>query len=413
MTDAPSSAAGEWRRGWPLVAASVMGVALNAATLYSIGLFVMPLDAEFGWTRAQALSGLSFSAFVIFLLVGPLGAAIDRFNARAIALPGVVLCALGIAGFSFATPDVRVWMALWGFFAIGDAMVAPTVWLAAVSGGFTAHRSLAISIVLCGAGLASVVAPIASRWLIDAYGWRMAFRLLALFWGGACLFLSLPFFVDRRRPREPRADAPAAEPLAARLRKLVGSPAFLKIAVAVFCVVTVTGGLLVNLAPLLIDGGVPRARAAGVVGLAGFGVLAGKLSVGWLFERVPSAAVTTGAMLIWAAACVSFHFVGLGIGFALVGSVALGVCLGGMLAITACLTARLFDPAAFGSVFGALLSVMSLAGIVGPVAAGAAYDALHSYEALLGAGLASAIIAALLLRSLEPPARAAVAEDAR
>jgi predicted MFS family arabinose efflux permease len=398
--DAGSRAA-EWRAAWPLVLAAAIGVSLQPAAMQSVGQFVMPLQDEFGWTRAQILSGVSLSAFIIFLTSGPIGRMVDRFDARRIAILGVILCGLSVAALSLTSGDVRLWLLLWGLYAITAGLIAPTVWIAAVSGAFPRGLNLAMSVVLCGAGLATVVGPIASRWLIDAFGWRPAFQLLGLSWGGVSLALTLAFFFDRRPGRAAAGPAHAAAPSGSKLLKLLGSPAFLTLAAAIFGVTAAMSSLLINLSPLLVDGGTSRAQAANIASLAGLGMILGKLSVGWLFEHVRPLVVTTGTMVALGLACLLFQHVGWGDAPAMAAALALGLSIGGMMAITACMTARLFAQEDFGTVYGSLVSAMALGGIVGPVAAGYTYDVFKSYDVLLWAGVGAAAGAAVLLGVLD------------
>ena len=130
---APSTAAAEWRRGWPLVLASASGISLTAIHIYSTGLFFEPLEAEFGWTRTQLASGLTLVSIVGVLFSPVAGFLVDRWNARRVALPGVIVYTGGVMALSLATPSIASWRLLWIFVAIGSLLLKPTVWSAAVS----------------------------------------------------------------------------------------------------------------------------------------------------------------------------------------------------------------------------------------------------------------------------------------
>src|SRR5687767_2057233 len=102
MTHAKETAAQEWRSGWKLVLASSIGFSFFAVLLGATGLFMGPLTDEFGWSRTLLSSGPSIASFVTAALSPFYGALIDRYGARKLALPGIVLTTLAICAFSFA-----------------------------------------------------------------------------------------------------------------------------------------------------------------------------------------------------------------------------------------------------------------------------------------------------------------------
>ena len=78
-----ASAAQEWRRSWTVVLAGALGFALSSVTTYSLGPFIAPLEAEFGWSRAEIASGMTLYAILGIVLAPLAGAVIDRLGARA------------------------------------------------------------------------------------------------------------------------------------------------------------------------------------------------------------------------------------------------------------------------------------------------------------------------------------------
>src|SRR5262245_39487345 len=95
-----SAARSEWVRDWPLILTAVIGMSLATVANYSVGQFMAPLENSFGWTRTQILAGVSISSFTMFALSGFMGRAIDRANARVLAIAGVMVCSLSFASFS-------------------------------------------------------------------------------------------------------------------------------------------------------------------------------------------------------------------------------------------------------------------------------------------------------------------------
>src|SRR6266849_4687022 len=159
--------------GWVIVGVGFVVTCIGLGTMLSLGVFLQPMSAAMGWSRA----GISMAALLSFLFMGVgsllWGALSDRFGARAVVLCGGVLLVAGLVSASQAATlgqfqllfGVAVGLAAGSFFAPLTAVT--TRW-------FTEHRSLAVALVSAGIGLgASTVGPLA-RYLITAYDWRTA-----------------------------------------------------------------------------------------------------------------------------------------------------------------------------------------------------------------------------------------------
>lgn len=72
---------GEWRH-WPALLASTLGITLAMMYVYSLGVMIAPLEAQFGWTRAQITSGPMVLAVLCLFLAPVMGLAIDRFGSH-------------------------------------------------------------------------------------------------------------------------------------------------------------------------------------------------------------------------------------------------------------------------------------------------------------------------------------------
>jgi MFS family permease len=170
---------GEWRRNWTMVLAALVGVSFATIPTMTLGMFMEPLQAEFGWTRTQISAGLTVFALANLPLMPLAGVLVDRFGARRVALPGLVLAGLAFAAFGLMRDSLAQWFATWILYTLVSLAVSMPVWTTAVSSAFTGNRGMAIAIVLCGSGLGQALGPVASRWLIDGFGWRVGYVALA------------------------------------------------------------------------------------------------------------------------------------------------------------------------------------------------------------------------------------------
>jgi MFS family permease len=396
-------------RAAPLLAACMVGSALPISSIYALGQFMAPLEHAFGWSRTQTSSGMTLGIALGIVLAPIVGRLVDKVNVRLIAIPGVALSALSLAAFSFANGNYSLWLELWIVNCGIGALIAPTIWLAAAGAAVSTRRNLALGLALCGTGVAAAVAPPLARALIDIYAWRTAYQLLALLWGGVALVLTALFFFDHR-PREGGAakHAPSAGHHAT-LRELFLTASFGKLALVVLASMSAIAAYMIHLAPSLVDGGLERGNAAAVAGAAGLSAIAGKLCVGWLFDRVSLRVVATGVMACLGVACVLLAIAHGQLILAIAGSVALGAAGGAMLTVTACVSAGQFDARDFGLVYGALASLTGIGGGLGPLAAGFLHDRLGSYVPGFWAGTVIAAGSALVLSTLSPEATPAVA----
>src|SRR5690606_3374777 len=107
----------EWRAHWLVVSASIVGIMISQLHLYSLGAMILPLEQEFGWSRAQISSGLLIISIVVCPLAPLMGIAVDRFGPRRIALWGVGFYSMSIALLSLAQQPMWTWWLLWTLLA--------------------------------------------------------------------------------------------------------------------------------------------------------------------------------------------------------------------------------------------------------------------------------------------------------
>ncbi|MBV1686215.1 MFS transporter [Novosphingobium sp. G106] len=396
------SARREWANNWPLVLCSLLGIPVPIFAIYSLGQFLPSLEHEFGWSRTETSAGMSAALILSFLVTPLAGRVVDRVNARRLVIPGIVLSALALAGFSLATASPALWLVIWACHALAAALIGPAVWLAVIAHAFDKGRSLAMAVALCGVSLPAAVAPPLARMLIDEFGWRSAYQLLAVVVALPAFFVCTVFFFDRRSFGESRhvgAPLPIVRP---PLRAIYLSPTFLKLAISVLVSFTASAGCLIHLAPALSDRGFSPMTAASIAGSAGLAAIPGKIALGALFDRAGTAVVSVGVMVTFALACALMALPSSSITIALTASLLMGICSGGLVALLACLTPRFFAPSVFGSVYAVLLSLTALGGALGPLLASVVHDAAGSYAPALWAAVVASLLSAILFAYAKP-----------
>ena len=404
MNGSSATAMQEWRRHGGLALSAMLGLSFISIASTSFGVFMTPLQQEFGWSRAQISFALTIAAIIGTPLAPFSGALADRFGSRRIAIPGLVIAMLVMAALSQVNASIYSWYFAWFTFSLVTIMTKQPVWATAVSGAFSVSRGLAIAIFLSGLGLAQTLSPILARILIDSFGWRGAYVGLAFGWGSITLLMVLLFFHDNFGKRAKPVPGAAAQllPGGLSLKEGLRDTRMQRITFAI-CIQAVMGAAAMShLVPILEWSGTSRASAAAISAILGVASISGKLVAGSLADIVRRSYLP--------AAC--FALPGLGYLLLLQGgnsamllSIAVfivGFGSGAAYHMTIFLTVQYSGLRHNGKIFGTMVGILGLAGGVGPLIAGLLYDMTSSYYLLLIAGLPLALLAGAGLLTLGP-----------
>jgi MFS family permease len=407
-----SSAAAEWRSGWPLVVACTIGLTLLSVGFISSGTFFHSLEQEFHWSRSTITSAFIVYAIPGTLLAPPVGVLLDRFGTRAVALPGAVLVGASIALFSTLDGSLIQWLAFWLLLASTTQLIMNSIWQAAISNHFHAGRKLALGIATMGTGIATFVAPLLANYLIEQYGWRDAYVILGLGWGGLVAVVGF-FMLHDHRSRRGRAKAAAAAPVAAltglSVRDGLRSAAFVRITAAVLICNLLNLALIVHLVELLHWGGLVRDTAVLVAASFGIAMLVGNLAFGLIGDRIPAKFLCATVVASPAISCaLLLHPTDSALQRALAVSI-FGLSCGMQGPAYTYLSTRYYGMKNFGAIRGFTTSGLAVAAAVAPFIGGVIYDRTHSYQALLIAGIPCLLVAGLLVLTLGPYPRFAPA----
>ena len=188
---------------WVIVAAGGLLGCVAIGAMFSLPVFLLPISRETGWS----VTGLS-TALTIGFLAMALGSMVwgnlsDRFGPRVVVLAGSTLLAASLALASQAT-SLLAFQLIFGV-ALGGAIAAIFApMMATVTGWFDTHRSLAVSLVSAGMGMAPVVMSPLAAWLITIYDWRTSMLIIS---GVAAVVMIPVSFLVRRPPALEAANA--------------------------------------------------------------------------------------------------------------------------------------------------------------------------------------------------------------
>lgn len=399
---APADAQAEWRMHWPLVVASAMGFSLHSLSSYSLGLFMEPLGREFGWARAE-ISIVSVIPGLLMVLLSPtVGAIIDRYGSRRIAVPSIALTGVSIAVAGLANGSFSQWMLIWLGYGIVSLGVKTTVWTTAVSRAFEASRGMALGVTLTGTAIAQIMVPPLARWLIDDYGWRQAYIVLGLGWAAPCFLFAVAFLYDAKdRERHEWKDTAAAADIVAgvglTLRQALRCRPLQRVGASTLLTMFIGTAILIHQVPILTAGGIARSEAAWLASLAGAAGIVGKLATGWMTDRWDAATVGVVSLTVPAFAYWILLDATRSPALTIVAMMIVGYTMGTKLQICAYLTVRFAGVRHYGKIFGVMTSLIGIGGGLGSVAAGAVFDRFGTYDPLLIFGIVSSFVCGALL----------------
>jgi MFS family permease len=365
--------------GWLVVTAAFAGVMVSFGSLlvFTFGIFLKPISEEFGWSRESISTAFGIAAMTVALCSPVLGRLLDRYGARRIVLICMTVFGLAFGSLSMLTPSLAHLYAT--FFIIGIVGNGTTQmgYSRVVSSWFTERRGMALALVVCGVGVGSIVFPWLTQWLIDLYGWRMAYRVL----GALVLVMGIPLTAIFVRER-PAAAGQRLTTLGSTVRQGLRSRAFWLIVATLFLSSIAVNGAITHLSPLLTDRGITPASAALAVSILGASSLTGRLVTGLLLDRWFGGRVSA-VLLMGVAAGILLLATAANSITGILAAALIGFGMGGEADVTPYLLTRYFGLRTFSTLYGLTWTAYAIAGATGPVLMGRVFDATNSYATLL------------------------------
>jgi MFS family permease len=380
--------------GWLVVLAAYCGamVGFGSLLVFSFSIFLKPLSGAFGWSRESVSAAFGLAALSIAVCSPPLGHLLDRYGPRRVILPCMAIFGVAFASVGLLTPHLLHLYAIFVLMGVVGNGTTQMGYSRAVSTWFDKRRGLALALMLAGVGTGSIIFPPLAQALIAAYGWRVAYFVL----GVVVLLLGIPLtalFV-RERPHE-TVRAQTTLP-GATVSEGLRSPAFWILIATLFLSSVSMNGSITHLSALLTDRGVTAANAALAASMLGLASFIGRLVTGFLLDRFFGprvgfclCALSAGGILLLARAGSSLP----GIAAAML----IGLGVGAEANLTPYLLTRYFGLRAFSTLYGFTWTAYAMAGAIGPVLMGKAFDVTGSYASLLMILSVTTLAAAVLL----------------
>lgn len=359
--------------------AAALGTGFSISlNMFIASLFVPAMQAEFGWSRSQVsfVGTVGLLGLLAFPVVGRLA---DMFGSRRVMIGGVVIIPGCYLLYSLQQGPI------WQFFAIQAlwSLLAP-LWSATVLGRVAAGRlsyarGFGIALLLSAPALVGAVAAPLLTDAITAYGWRVAYQILAavVFAAGIVAVILLP------SQNAPGAAVSDTRPSREAFRDIFRSRPFLILAFAMLLCNfgTIITGL--QFAPMLIERGADPAVVGGFLSAYAGGVIAGRFIIGLSLDRWPSRYVAAVGMGMPAIGFALLAFVPGSMGLMLLAVMLLGLSQGAEGDIAGYVGAQYLGPQLFGTIFGLVTAATSLAGFLGSLMSGVALGGEASFAPFL------------------------------
>ena len=286
--------------GWVMVGVTFLTALVTAGAVGAPGVFIVPLQQEFGWSTAEISSALSIR-FILFGLMAPFAAALmNRYGLR-----NVTLCALlvVVSALVASLAMTKVWhlLLLWGVvIGIGTGMTALVLGATIAARWFNARRGLVVGIMTASTATGQLVFLPLLASITERMGWRVALSFVCVMLGVAA-FAVLMLMRDRPSdvglrpfgdkgteplPAPPPSHAPIMAAALGTLRDVSQTRTFWILFATFFICGASTNGLVqVHLIPLCLDYGIPQVQAASLLAAMGIFDFFGTICSGWLSDR--------------------------------------------------------------------------------------------------------------------------------
>jgi MFS family permease len=286
--------------GWVMVGVTFLTALISAGTVGAPGVFIVPLQHEFGWTTAEISSALSIR-FVLFGIMAPFAAALlNRYGLRNVTLSALLIVASALVT-SLAMTKVWQLMLLWGVvIGIGTGMTALVLGATVSARWFASRRGLVVGILTASVATGQLVFLPLLASMTERMGWRIALAFMCVMLGLAATAVLLlmrdrpgdvglrPFGDEGTQPlaAPPPSTAPIMAAALGTLRDVAQHRAFWILFMTFFICGASTNGLIqVHLIPMCLDFGIPQVEAASLLAAMGVFDFFGTILSGWLSDR--------------------------------------------------------------------------------------------------------------------------------
>lgn len=285
--------------GWFIVGFSFITLALVYGIYYSFSVFFVALLKEFGWNRATGAGAFSLFMIVNSLTAPFIGKMVSSTHPKRVMIGGMILLGMGLMLSSLT----QMWWQFYLFFSFITAIgLGATGWLpnvVIVQNWFKEKRGLAIGIISAGVGVGILVCVPSAQYLILQFGWRIAYRIMAIFIPLVVISMAIVFLrnppssaqklgkeISHKIEKDPSKTYGKWYPKSWTVAQAVRTKVFWLLGFSFFLANLITQALFTHQVAFFVDCGLEALLASYIVGMIGIVSLGGKILWGTLSDRI-------------------------------------------------------------------------------------------------------------------------------
>ncbi|KRR25527.1 hypothetical protein CQ14_17800 [Bradyrhizobium lablabi] len=388
------------RYRWAIVVAGGLLGCVAIGGMFSLPVFLQPIARDTGWSVTGISSAMTIGFLAMAFTSMAWGTLSDRLGPRPVVLTGSVVLAASLGLASVATSLV-VFQFVFGLMVGGAAAAIFAPMMATVTGWFDTHRSLAVSLVSAGMGMAPMTMSPLAAWLVSNHDWRTSMQIVALV--VAAIMIPVSLLVRRAPALESNAAAPStvqAEPEMS-LAQALRSPQFIILLLTNFFCCATHSGPIIHTVSYAISCGIPMIAAVTIYSIEGLAGMGGRIAFGLLGDRFGAKRVLVFGLLAQAFGALGYVFVRELAAFYAVAAL-FGFLYAGTMPLYAVLVRENFPLRMMGTVIGGTAMAGSLGMATGPLAGGLIYDTFASYAWLYIGSWIMGLGAFLIMMTFRP-----------
>jgi MFS family permease len=387
---------------WVIVAAGGVLGCVAIGGMFSLPVFLRPMTQDTGWSVTGVSSAMTIGFLAMAFTSMIWGTLSDRFGPLPVVLTGSIVLAASLALASRA-PSLLSFQIMFGLMVGGSTAAIFAPMMACVTGWFDTHRSLAVSLVSAGMGMAPMIMSPLAAWLVSNHDWRTSMQVMAVV--VACIMIPVSLLV-RRPPALAGGDvtapgdegAPSSEMSVAQA---VRSPQFIILLATNFLCCATHSGPIIHTVSYAVSCGIPMMAAVTIYSVEGLAGMGGRIAFGLLGDRFGAKRVLVTGLLAQAFGALAYVFVRELAAFYTVAAV-FGFIYAGTMPLYAVLMRENFPLRIMGTVIGGTAMAGSLGMATGPLAGGLIYDTFASYAWLYIGSWAVGLGAFLIAMTFRP-----------
>ena len=388
------------RYRWVIVAAGGLLGCVAIGGMFSLPVFLQPMARDTGWSVTGISSAMTIGFLAMAFSSMIWGTLSDRFGPLPVVLTGSVVLAVSLGLASLATSLV-VFQFVFGLLVgcATAAIFAPM--MACVTGWFDTHRSLAVSLVSAGMGMAPMTMSPLAAWLVSNHDWRTSMQIVALVI--AAIMIPVSLLVRRAPALEGGASTPSSDASQSdmTLAQALRSPQFIILLLTNFFCCATHSGPIIHTVSYAISCGIPMIAAVTIYSVEGLAGMGGRIAFGLLGDRFGAKRILVFGLLAQAFGALGYVFVRELAAFYTVAAL-FGFIYAGTMPLYAVLVRENFPLRMMGTVIGGTAMAGSLGMATGPLAGGLIYDTFASYAWLYVGSWLMGLGAFLIILTFRP-----------